>query len=64
MIKIICKWFFSVSSGIESEVRSVDKLTKYLSIPRSIRYNLFSKIQFNSRRINKEKWQCKVVVGK
>ena len=55
MIKIICKWFFSVSSGIESEVRSVDKLTKYLSIPRSIRYNLFSKIQFNSRRINKEK---------
>ena len=55
MIKIICKWFFSVSGGIESEVRSVDKLTKYLYIPRSIKYNLFSKIQFNSRRINKEK---------
>ena len=48
-------FFFSVSSGLESELRSEDKLTKHLSIPKSIRYNLFSKIQFNSRRIKKEK---------
>ena len=35
-------YFISISDGQESNIRSVNKLTKYLSIPRSTRYNLFS----------------------
>ena len=35
--------FFSISNGIESKIRSVNKLTNHLTIPRSTKYNLFSK---------------------
>ena len=36
-------YFVSISDGIESKKRSVKKLTKNLSLPRSTRYHLFSK---------------------
>ena len=45
MIKqsFINSYFVSISDGIESKKRSVKKLTKHLSLPRSTRYCLFSK---------------------
>ena len=36
-------YFVSISNGIELKNRSVNKITKHLSFPRSTRYRLFSK---------------------
>ena len=36
-------YFVSISNGIELKKRSVNKITKHLSLPRSTRYRLFSK---------------------
>ena len=45
MIKqsFINSYFVSISDGIESKKRSVNKITKHLFLPRSTRYRLFSK---------------------
>ena len=36
-------YFVSISNGIELKNKSVNKITKHLSLPRSTRYHLFSK---------------------
>ena len=36
-------YFVSISNSIDSKIRSMNKLTKYLDIPRSVRYDLCSK---------------------
>ena len=40
---IVNSYFVSISDDIESKIRSVNKLTKHLSLPKSTRYHLFSK---------------------
>ena len=39
-------YFFSIYKGIESKIRYVNKLTKHLTVPKSLRKKLF--IKFNS----------------
>ena len=55
----IDSYFISISDGIESTIRSVNKLTKYLSLPRSTRYRLFSKCNIIRKHLINKKSNVK-----
>ena len=52
-------YFISISDGIESKKRSVKKLTKYLSLPRSTIYRLFSKCNTIIEKLTNNKGDVK-----
>ena len=53
-------YFVSISNGIELKNKSVNKITKHLSLPRSTRYRLFSKCdEIRNKLVNQKgnvKW--------
>ena len=57
-------YFVSRADSIESKIRSMNKLTKHLSLPRSTRYHLFSKYNTIRKYVINKKSECNVIIGK
>ena len=57
-------YFVSISSGIESKIICMDKLTNHFIYSKKDNIQCIQQVKFNLRSFNKYKAQCKVIDGK